>query len=338
MKQTSLEDFVKIKGNRKFRIPIWLIAVFMIALVASASAALLQYFGQVVTTVEVKQAVLLDGKDISEMPIAESATVSGGEYFLTSHVLQSQTSVPVTLQFQTEVAPSPEGVTVKYFKSSGYTVTVTTQVKSELSPDGIPISVTVEDIGDWIQWTFDFFAYNTSVAEGNGKFAGCIIISLDGTTPTFQIHNNDGTCSAFPWGTWLYSPYDPTGGWHTSEADWNTPVSDIGWIEAEGDMLFANNPQGTLVVRILKTKLDTSFGWAVYASIAHFSTIPYSISVYPADFNWGSETFETAVILEEIVSPFVLNANETLPFYIRYEFNPLVAGEYEITTTVTVAD
>ena len=311
-------------------------------LVGVASAAVISYFGQVQMTATVKQAVLLDGKDYDQMPITEEVEVAGGEFFLRRHWLQSQTSVPVDLMFKTSVSPDPNGVTVKYFKSSGYNITVTTQVKTELSPDGIPIDVTVEDIGDWIQWTFNFFAHNTSVAEGNGKFGGCVIISLDGTTPTFQIHNNDGTCSAFPWGTWLYSPYDPTGGgwygWHTSEEAWNTKVEDIWWIEAEGDMYFTTNKQGILKVRIHKTKLDASFGWAVYASIAHFSTIPYSISVYPADFNWGSETFETAQILEEIPSPFTLYPGERLDFYIKYEFAvDIYPGAYTITTEVRPA-
>jgi len=324
--------------NRKKLI---LLILGLAALVGTVSAAVLQYFGQVQMTATVKQAVLLDGKDITEMPIEETATVAGGEFFLSYHWLESQTSVPVNLMFNPSVLPDANGVTVKYFKSSGYAVTVTTQV-SGASPNGIPIDVTVEDIGDWIQWTFNFFAHNTSVAEGNGKFAGCVIISLDGTTPSFQIHNNDGTCSAFSWGTWLYSPYDPTGGgwngWHTGEADWNTLVSDIWWIEAEGGMYFTTNKQGILTVRIHKTKLNDSFGWAVYASIAHFSTIPYSISAYPADFNWGSETFETAQILKEIVSPFTLYPGERLDFYIKYEFAvDIYPGTYTITTKVEPA-
>jgi len=164
---------------------------------------------------------------------------------------------------------------------------------------GIPIDVTVEDTGDWIQWTFDFFTHNTSNAQGGGKFAVGLIISFDGVTPAFQVHNNDGTCSAFPWGTWLYSEYDLDGGWcgwHTSEEAWSTEVSGMSWIQAEGNMYFVSNPDGILVVRILKSALDGTFGWAVYASIAHFNTIPYSISVYPENFDWCSEIFEIIVI------------------------------------------
>jgi hypothetical protein len=269
--------------------------------------------------------------------IEETETVAGGEFFLRSHWLQSQTSVPVNLKFETYIPGDSAGITVSYLKSKGYKKTVTTSATT-----GIPIDVTVEDIGDWIQWTFNFFAHNTSVAQGDGKFAACVVISLDGSRPAFQIHNNDGTCAAFPWGTWLYSPYDLTGGgwhgWHTSEAAWNTKVEDIWWIEAEGNMYFTSNPQGILTVRIHKTQLDATFGWAVYASIAHFSTIPYSISVYPAGFSWGSETFELATILEEIISSFTLYPREVLPFYIKYKFAVNIqGGTYYIYSTVKPA-
>jgi hypothetical protein len=269
--------------------------------------------------------------------IEETETVAGGEFFLRSHWLQSQTSVPVDLKFETYVPGDSAGITVSYLKSKGYKKTVTTSATT-----GIPIDVTVEDIGDWIQWTFNFFAHNTSVAQGDGKFAACVVISLDGSRPAFQIHNNDGTCAAFPWGTWLYSPYDLTGGgwhgWHTSEAAWNTEVEDIWWIEAEGNMYFTSNPQGILTVRIHKTQLDATFGWAVYASIAHFSTIPYSISVYPANFSWGGETFELATILEEIISPFTLYPGEVLPFYIKYKFAINIKPDtYTIYSTVKPA-
>jgi len=310
-----------------------LLATFLF--IGIVSAVVLPYFGQIQTTVNVTQAVLLDGQDYTQMPIKESASVAGGEFFLSHHWLQSQTSVPVNLTFATAISPDPAGITVTYLKSKGYEVIVTTNAQY-----GIPIDVTVEDIGEWVQWTFNYFAHNTSNAEGGGKFAGCVVISLDGIKPAFQIHNNDGICSAFPVGTWLYSPYDPTGGgWHTSEEAWNTPVEDVEWIEAGGDMHYASNTEGKLVVRIYKTHLDERFGWAVYASIAHFSTIPYSISVYPSDFNWGTETFSSATMLEEIISPFTLYPNERLDFYIKYKFVVNIEpGEYTIITEVKLAE
>jgi hypothetical protein len=313
-----------------------LIAVLAVALlVGIVSAATISYFGQVKMTATVNQAVLLDGKDINSMPIEETATVAGGAFFLRSHWLQSQTSVPVDLKFETYIPGDSAGVTVSYLNSTGYKTTVTTS-------GTYPIKVTVEDIGSAIRWTFDFFAYNTTAMEGSGHFAGAVIISLDGVKPAFQIHDNDGTCATYSWGTWLYSPYDLTGGgwygWHTSEAAWNTPVGSLWWVDATGGRDFTVNPEGKLTVTIDKTKLDATFGWAVYASQYGFYSPNNGVSCYPTNFAWGSEKFVLAAILEEITSPFTLYPGEVLPFYIKYKFAvDIQPGTYTIYSTVKPA-
>jgi hypothetical protein len=318
-----------------------LIAVLaMVLLVGIVSAATISYFGQVQMTANVKQAVLLDGKDFTQMPIEETATVAGGEFFLRYHWLQSQTSVPVNLVFETYIPGDSAGITVSYLKSKGYKVTVKTE-----QYDGTtyyPIAVTVEDVGDWIQWTFNFFAYNTTPMQGDGHFAGAVIISFDGVKPAFQIHDNDGVCHDFSYGTWLYSPYDPTGGgwhgWHTSEKDWNTPVENIWWIQATGARDFSANPEGKFIVKIHKTKLDATFYWAVYANQFGFHNPNNGYSCYPSGFQWGSEHFVPATILEEITSPFTLYPGEVLPFYIKYKFAvDIYPYTYTITTTVKPA-
>jgi hypothetical protein len=316
-----------------------LIAVLAIALlVGVVSAATISYFGQIQMTANVRQAILLDGKDYTTMPITETASVAGGEFFLRPHWLQSQTSVPVDLKFETSILPDATGVTVSYLKSTDYKVTVKT-----LEYDATtyyPIKVTVEDIGSAIRWTFDFFAYNTTAMEGNGHFAGAVIISLDGVKPAFQIHDNDGTCAAYPWGKWLYSPYDLTGGgwygWHTSEAGWNTPVDGLWWVDATGERDFTVNLEGKLTVTIDKTKLDATFGWAVYANQFGFYAPNNGYTCYPAGFIWGTnEVFVSAAILGEITSPFTLAPGKRLDFYIRYKFAlDIYPYAYTITTTV----
>jgi hypothetical protein len=84
-----------------------LIAVLaMVLLVGVVSAAVIQYFGQIQMTANVRQAILLDGKDYTTMPITETVDVAGGESFWRLHYLQSQTSVPVTLKLETSYSPS----------------------------------------------------------------------------------------------------------------------------------------------------------------------------------------------------------------------------------------
>jgi hypothetical protein len=83
-----------------------LIAVLAVALlVGVASAAVIQYFGQIQMTANVRQAILLDGTDFSH-PITETVNVTGGDSFWRLHYLQSQTSVPVNLLLETSYSPS----------------------------------------------------------------------------------------------------------------------------------------------------------------------------------------------------------------------------------------
>ena len=297
----------------------------IVLMVGIVSAAVISYFGQVKMTATVNQAVLLDGTDITGMPITEDATVAGGESFCRHHWLESQTSVPVNLQFETTFSPAltNDEITVSYLKSTDYEKTVTTV-------GSYPITVTAEDVGEWIQWTF----YMDSVSGDDDKLAGQVVISFDGETPAFQIHNNDGVTPDYAVGTWLYCPYDPIIGWGTvGDPAWNTPVADLWWVEAEGTM--HNNAEGKLIVRIHKTMLDATFYWAVAGS--RYYTEPRGTFVYPDGFNW-IKPYEEATILEPITQPFTLQPMERLDFYICYDFAPNIkAGTYYITSTVELA-
>jgi len=89
------------------RMKMALVALALILCVGIVSAAVLIYYGQIITTVNVKQAVLLDGQDYTKMPINETVPpdLAGGEYFMRCHWLQSQTSVPVKVLFETAYDP-----------------------------------------------------------------------------------------------------------------------------------------------------------------------------------------------------------------------------------------
>jgi hypothetical protein len=84
-----------------------ILALALILCTGIASAAVLEYFGRIETTVNVKQAVLLDGQDYTT-PIIEPVpdNIFGGDSFWRLHYLQSQTSVPVNLLLETSYSPS----------------------------------------------------------------------------------------------------------------------------------------------------------------------------------------------------------------------------------------
>ena len=91
------------------------IVVLSLLFVGGTYAALLSYFGLITTTTHVEQAVQLDGVNWDQ-PITEELTVAGGESFCRPHWLQSQTSVPVTVQFVTTYVPAltDDEITVTY--------------------------------------------------------------------------------------------------------------------------------------------------------------------------------------------------------------------------------
>jgi len=153
---------------------------------------------------------------------------------------------------------------------------------------------TVTEDGDWMVWTFDF---PVEEFTGDGNLNVGLIIALDGEGegPAFQIHNNDGADSSYPWGTWLMSPWGPTinngwFGWHSN--DTNIPVTDLDWVEAIGQR---NTPwkgivsgDGVMEIRIKKSELGNAFHWAANPTVGTGFYGPASdvTMQIPAAFDW----------------------------------------------------
>lgn len=108
---------------------------------------------------------------------------------------------------------------MEVLKSLEYSFVGQSVTYAPYKPAGINVDITVEDLGCYLKWTFDF---PIDGDLGNGNMGYGLVVSLDGIHPEFQIHNNDGTDSSYPWGTHLYSEWGPEGtgynGWHTGEA------------------------------------------------------------------------------------------------------------------------
>jgi hypothetical protein len=168
------------------------------------------------------------------------------------------------------------------------------------SGKGLDVDITVECTDSQVKWTFDFPIDDDA---GNGSMGYALVISYDQVHPKFQIHNNDGTCAAFPWGTHLYSPWDPElggyNGWHSWEEAWNTRVSDMDWISCSGERRrYPDNPDGIFTVTIDKCKLAKPFYWAVHFGATGFWNYG-GLSKYPEAWEpWSGDAsdFETASI------------------------------------------
>ena len=332
---------IRILGKQ---IPALLVAI---ALAGVASAGILAYYARIVGTATVSQSVVFSDGTTEKTYSFNGTTIIAGDTYTDLVEIMNRASVPATVKFDTkyvgpgcgtEVEPAEtcEGITTKYYKITGYQATRTSVTYNDYGkPNGIDVDITVEDLGDAVKWTFDF---PIDEDEGNGHMAYALVISLDGEHPAFQVHNNDGVCSEYPVGTHLYSEWD--NGWHTSEAEWNTPVDEIEGIEATGSHDKASNQERIFTVTISKKLLGYgTFYWAAHFGAGGFYNYG-GLSKYPEAWTpWSGEAsaFEEAVVGEEIPEgePFTINAGETLTFAIVNEFNSaLTPGTYTIVTQI----
>jgi len=161
-----------------------LIAVLtMVLLVGVVSAAVIQYFGQIQMTANVRQAILLDGRDYTTMPITETVDVAGGESFWRLHYLQSQTSVPVTMRLETTYSPllTDAEITTTYNTEitddkSQFTTppeTLFGSQNNELVAIGVSLTLNAIFAGDGLKYTY------TVLAGGANSGASPIIAVLD---------------------------------------------------------------------------------------------------------------------------------------------------------------
>lgn len=177
------------------------IAVLALALcIGLASATVLTYYGQIQVTTTVSQAVLVDGKEYSEMPITEEASVVGGESFCRPHWLQSQTSVPVQLQFATTYSPDGEGITTSYWKLDEPTESVAGEV------DAVTPSTNEENKVKG--WAHVDVSYDVNIGEVKltfvqpRNFYACFEYRTDGNTSQMidtENYNTDITDGLYPY-------------------------------------------------------------------------------------------------------------------------------------------
>lgn len=105
-----------------------LIAVLAIALlVGLVSAGLLSYYGRIVTTANIGQSVLLDGKDITGMPIAETIEAFGGCRYCYKHTLNNRACEPERVVFDTTYSPllTDDEIKTRIYDLSPHIITIT---------------------------------------------------------------------------------------------------------------------------------------------------------------------------------------------------------------------
>ena len=297
-----------------------LIAGLAIALmVGLVSASVITYFGQVKMTATVTQAVLLDGKDYTEMPIEETATVAGGEFFLRPHWLKSQTSVPVSLKFETDITYDG-GITVEYYKPVKLHLT-----KEDFSSPVFGVNVLVYWAGGNVVWEVGI---NESDIAGHWS-TGVQVMIANASEPKFTLGWSPGISTTAP----AYKPYNSGVGWGTG----TTTLP-------EGMSVNGTYNQVSYKIEIPVKYLGgcgATFNWAinVEASFAGPQGSKNYQQNYPKDWvRWTATNTTTFHIGEPITSPFTLQPYETLDFIICYKFAvDIYPGTYTIYSTVKPA-
>lgn len=282
-------------------------------LIGVVSAALIEWFGMVKMTANVKQAVILDGVSYPTV-IVQEATVAGGESFCRYHWLQSQTSVPVTLTIETAIVPDPGGVTVEYYKFGelllgpsdfNYRDPNVKYVKSvKLSiVDGVAI------------WTIDL---DGSLISGHWSTGAQLLVKTPSKIYSFGI--SPGAASQpvykeFIDGAWSGPLPVPTG------------METVGAVNDEHFEL--KIPLGYLCEA--KWSINIEASWAGHSG-SYWARYPMTWS------GWYDFTNLASLPLEPLTMPFTLGAGERLDFVICYKFDLLIyPGEYTIYSTVKPA-
>jgi len=299
-----------------------------------AWTAFLRFFGKASVTGNVWQPVLLDGgnytgpnNDKREQSYTTS-DIFAGETTRSIHELENRSSVEQKVKLTTSYSPKSiaDYITTTYWKVLNYGETIDVA-------GSMPATVTVKDEGDKVSWTIDINMEGAAISNGHVAYA--LVISNDKVHPTFQVHDNDGTDSNYPWGTHLYSEWGPAGtgynGWHTS--DTNTPVSEIDWITASGRRDVNENPNGIFTVTINKDHLAPEFYWALQIMGDTFDThYPEEWQVWTGD----ASTFATATLEERIWNgDITLQPNKTISFVMSNKTDStLVCRGCTVTVTV----
>jgi len=283
-------------------------------LVGAVSAAVITFFGQVKMTATVSQAVLLDGKDYTEMPINESATVAGGECVCTYHWLQSQTSVPVDLKFVTSITDDG-GITVEYYKAGEL------QLGSEDFKYRDPEVPYVDSVKLYFSdgkavWEVKL---NGTLISGHWETGAQVCIAT-ATKPLFCVGWTPGVGAN-------YKEYT-TGGWGDSQ-----PLPD-GF-----EVIGVKNSEEFVIKIPFERIADCKWAINIEASWPNHSGSCWA--QYPKEWGrWGNAASGTAEFPkgDQITSPFTLQPFERLDFIICYKFEVNIKpGEYIITTTVKPA-
>ena len=298
----------------------------IVLLVGIVSAAVIEWFGAVEMTATVNQAVLVDGQSYPTV-IEDTEIVAGGESFCRPHWLESQTSVPVRLQFETTFSPelTDNEIVVTYSVETTDDGGIFGSRSNEVV--GIPVDLTLDEIfaGDGLQYTY-------TVLDGG---------VYDGAAPIIAVLTLENG-----WRVVLFPGWGARTGTHTLtfndttayDTGGNHYVDFVVYRDIFGDQLnrWSSKPSypGWTATKALPGCPVTGSEKVTRIAIQHqAANTGQRDRLVSLSFAGKSYSF----VIEE-AQPFTLPPGATLNFYICYKFDLLIqADTYTITTEVKPA-
>jgi hypothetical protein len=343
-------------------------AILVLALamcIGVASAALLQYYGKIISTVDVKQAIYLDGH-LYNIPVEESFTATPGDTIWKPHYLESEANVPIEMMFDTKITnssglPDGDGIIVTYSTAilqqigtgvaqwstgtthkGAYSVKLTTVTTDDIARAYVPFgATTLAEIGRVSFWTYVTHADNQWVRPWVGIY---LHVNPGVTLEQWFADYYAGSHNVF------YIQAEPcyTDGYSSDFNVWQYWDSEgqhpLKWESLEGP----DYPYGapTLQQYINGDAMSIIYDETAFASREYGTLYVVGIKFqagyggtwanfqgYVDDVTIGNEPWDLELFPED--TSFTLQPGERLDFYIKYEFATNIKPDvYTITTEV----
>lgn len=280
-------------------------------LVGTGIAAVMQYYGKIVTTATVEQAITLDGHKYDE-PVEHTFNVYGGCCVCRQHYLKNRGCDPIEVTAQTTVnghvnTPATTGVKAMVKRKIYETFT-----EEDFSAQLFEVTVTKTwECYDMV-WTVDM-----SGIEGHWSTGVQLIICN-----SFILGWSPGENTEHP----IYKPYID-GGWGVATTTLPSGMSVSGNYNEEHYVI-------TVPVGYLGGCCAT-FHWAMNVEASWPGHSASEQQNYPANWQrWTDTNCAENQVGTPVSFPYTLEPNEILHFCICYWFNPKITpGTYKIATT-----
>ena len=321
----------KIGRRGKIGLTVLIAAMF----IGVATAGVLTYFGEIKTTANIEQAVVIgspgDWHNYDD-PIEYTIDAIGGDTFCYDQWIWNKASIPVDVTFDTNEC---EGITTTYLtplvilkatgdstaewtdaekKIGSYSAKLFWDVSSRAFVDiDIPEGMTINDANSWSYWI-----------NAPEDYAPNLVFYLD-TTGNGE---SDTTVSARPENdppnadVWYQIDQDTIGGYQGAYVVWEDgtgcPKYKFLWSDVQSNYGSAE----ILKVKIGKGSIGTN----------------QEITVYVDDFTLNAETYGLDDIKVPLNTPFTLQPGQELPFRICYTFDLHCEGTYVLTTLIDATE